>query len=65
MAASAILCGRLVAQTTDLWVLRYVWDRAEQIEPLPAYRVRSVDRGAQAAAQASALRRRISVCSAQ
>src|SRR5262249_25096332 len=35
-AASALLCGRTSAQPTDLWVLRYVWDREEQIEPLAA-----------------------------
>src|SRR5580704_7894589 len=31
LAASAVLCARLVGQPSDLWVLRYVWDRAEQI----------------------------------
>jgi MoxR-like ATPase len=34
VAASAVLCGRSSAQATDLWVLRYVWDREEQIGPL-------------------------------
>jgi MoxR-like ATPase len=34
VAASAILCGRTAASATDLWVLRYVWDREEQIAPL-------------------------------
>jgi len=34
LAASALLCGRLEARPADLWVLRYVWDREEQIEPL-------------------------------
>jgi MoxR-like ATPase len=34
MAASALLCGRSAAEPSDLWVLRYVWDRAEQIGPL-------------------------------
>jgi MoxR-like ATPase len=34
LAASAVLCGRAALQATDLWVLRYVWDREEQIEPL-------------------------------
>jgi MoxR-like ATPase len=34
LAASAVLCGRAMAQPSDLWVLRYVWDREEQIEPL-------------------------------
>jgi MoxR-like ATPase len=36
LAASALLCGRSVAQPSDLWVLRYVWDREEQIEALAA-----------------------------
>ncbi len=34
IAASALLCERLSATPSDLWVLRYVWDRAEQIGPL-------------------------------
>src|SRR4029079_15021279 len=34
VAASAVLCGRAAANATDLWVLRYVWDREEQIAPL-------------------------------
>jgi MoxR-like ATPase len=34
MAASAVLCQRSTACPSDLWVLRYVWDRAEQIGPL-------------------------------
>jgi len=34
LAASALLCGRSAAEASDLWVLRYVWDRAEQIGPL-------------------------------
>ena len=36
LAASALLCGRTAAQPSDLWVLRYVWDREEQIESLSA-----------------------------
>jgi MoxR-like ATPase len=36
LAASALLCGRTAAQPSDLWVLRYVWDREEQIESLAA-----------------------------
>ena len=34
VAASAVLCGRSAAVGSDLWVLRYVWDREEQIAPL-------------------------------
>jgi MoxR-like ATPase len=36
LAASALLCGRDRAAPSDLWVLRYVWDREEQIGPLGA-----------------------------
>lgn len=36
VAASALLCGRRQASPADLWVLRYVWDQEEQIEPLAA-----------------------------
>ncbi|QEL19629.1 AAA family ATPase [Limnoglobus roseus] len=34
IAASAVMCGRATATASDLWVLRYVWDRVEQITPL-------------------------------
>jgi MoxR-like ATPase len=34
VAASAVLSGRAAANGSDLWVLRYVWDREEQIAPL-------------------------------
>ena len=36
IASSALLCGRLEAQVSDLWVLRHVWDNGEQIEMLQA-----------------------------
>ena len=36
VAASAVLCGRPSATAADLWPLRYVWDREEQIGPLGA-----------------------------
>jgi MoxR-like ATPase len=36
IAASALLCGRQAANGSDFWVLRYVWDRQEQIAPLTA-----------------------------
>lgn len=32
IAASALLCGRLEARRSDLWVLRFIWDREEQRE---------------------------------
>jgi hypothetical protein len=37
IAASAVLCGRQQAIGADLWVLRYVWDRVEQIAPLECW----------------------------
>ncbi len=36
LAASALLSGRGSANPTDLWVIRYVWDRVEQVDPLAA-----------------------------
>jgi len=30
VAASALLCGRLEARASDLWMLRHIWDRTEQ-----------------------------------
>ena len=36
VAASAVLCGRSDARVSDFWVLRYVWDREEQVAPLAA-----------------------------
>lgn len=32
IAASALLCKRLVAAPSDMWVLRYIWDTTEQQE---------------------------------
>ena len=34
VAASALLCDRQAAAIADLWVLRYLWDREEQVDPL-------------------------------
>ncbi len=36
VAASAVLCGRLAAGASDLWVFRYIWDTDEQREILAA-----------------------------
>ncbi|HEX5104439.1 MAG TPA: AAA family ATPase [Pirellulaceae bacterium] len=36
VAASAALCGRAAANTTDLWILRYIWDVDEQREVIAA-----------------------------
>jgi MoxR-like ATPase len=34
ISASALLCGRPVVRTSDLWVLKHIWDTEEQQEPL-------------------------------
>jgi MoxR-like ATPase len=34
LAASALLCGRLRVNRTDLWVMRYIWDTEEQQDVL-------------------------------
>lgn len=34
LAASALLCGRLAVNRTDLWVLRHIWDTEEQRDVL-------------------------------
>lgn len=34
MGASALLCGRLQVNRTDMWVLRYIWDTEEQQDVL-------------------------------
>jgi MoxR-like ATPase len=36
IAASALLCGRVAAQISDLWVVRHIWDTEEQVEVLQA-----------------------------
>ncbi|MGI8981287.1 MAG: AAA family ATPase [Pirellulaceae bacterium] len=36
VAASAVLCGRLEVDSTDFWVLRYIWDVDEQREVIAA-----------------------------
>jgi len=42
VAASALLCGRLTAMTSDLWVLRHIWDTDEQQEVLTSLVDRSL-----------------------
>src|SRR5262249_42131271 len=34
LAASALLCGRVRVELSDLWVLRYIWDTEEQQDVL-------------------------------
>ncbi|HRG88771.1 MAG TPA: ATPase, partial [Chitinophagales bacterium] len=36
IAASALLCKRREAISSDMWVLRYIWDTNEQIEIIAA-----------------------------
>lgn len=36
VAASALSCGRLKADITDLWIMRYIWDTPAQQETLTA-----------------------------
>jgi MoxR-like ATPase len=36
VAASSVLCGRIQADSTDLWVLRYIWDDDEEREVIAA-----------------------------
>jgi MoxR-like ATPase len=36
MAASALLCGRKTVHTSDLWILRHIWDTEPQREVLAA-----------------------------
>lgn len=48
VAASAVLCGRVQAQVSDLWVVRYIWDTEEQIEVLNGVVEESLQRGAAA-----------------
>jgi MoxR-like ATPase len=44
MAASALLCGRLEVNATDLWVLRYIWDAEEQQEVLASLVQDAIDK---------------------
>lgn len=44
VAASALVCGRLRAEVSDLWVLRYIWDREEQQEILAALVQATIDK---------------------
>ena len=44
VAASALMCGRSVADATDLWVLRYIWDAEEQQEVLATLVTEAIDR---------------------
>ena len=43
IAASALLSGRMQAQVSDLWVLRYIWETEEQIAVIEGMVNRVVD----------------------
>ncbi len=59
LGASALLCGRLTVNATDLWVLRYIWDTEEQQEVLASIVQDAVDRhGTEAEASHPRARRR-------
>jgi len=45
ISASALLCGRMAARVSDLWVLKHIWDTEEQQEPLRAIVQGFVDAG--------------------
>ena len=47
LAASAMLCGRMTAQASDLWTLRYTWDRIEQRSVLTTLVDEAIERGTQ------------------
>ena len=46
MGASALLCGRLAVNRTDLWVLRYIWDTDEQRDVLATIVQDALDKAA-------------------
>ena len=45
VAASALICDRMQAQVSDLWVLRHIWDTEEQVEVLQALVTDALRRG--------------------
>jgi MoxR-like ATPase len=53
VAASAAMCGRLQANTTDLWVLRYTWDIEEQREVIAGIVQEFVEQSGEDALKAS------------
>jgi MoxR-like ATPase len=54
IAASALLCGRMKAATTDLWVLRYVWDTEEQQEVIASIVQDAIERAGAAGGEGPA-----------
>ncbi|MBI3863393.1 MAG: AAA family ATPase [Planctomycetia bacterium] len=45
IGASALLCGRMHAQPSDLWVVRHIWDTEEQVEVLRSLVHDALERG--------------------
>lgn len=54
IAASALICGREFAITSDFWVLRHIWDTEEQIEVLAGIIARITEKDSQADAHPQA-----------
>jgi MoxR-like ATPase len=53
VAASAAVCGRMEANATDLWVLRYTWDTEEQREVIAGIVQEFVEQGGEEALKVS------------
>jgi MoxR-like ATPase len=53
MAASAVLCGRLQANRTDLWVLRYIWDSEDEQDILDSLVGKAIEPATDAEKQVS------------
>jgi len=45
IAASAVMCGRMKADVSDMWVLRYIWDTVEQQEILESLIKQTIESG--------------------
>jgi len=45
IAASAVMCGRMKADVSDMWVLRYIWDTVEQQEILESLIRQTIESG--------------------
>ncbi len=47
LAASALLCGRMVANPSDMWILRYTWETEEQQEVLATLVSEAIERSSE------------------
>jgi MoxR-like ATPase len=59
-AASAVLCGRLQANLTDLWVLRYIWDTQDEQDVLASLVEKALEPATDQEKEASHPRSRVS-----